>query len=131
MPFSLPKPSHFRVLAASLLLLAVSAAAQSQPQPLAVDAVQGFSRAGSQASAHAAQAAGASLRASVAVSAVPLAVAGSALTALGQASSAVAGAAVEAAGPIGTPLPVTDEVITVVPPAQALRQPALDAPVAR
>lgn len=54
--------------------------------------------------------------------AVPLAVGGSALTSAGTASTASANASMDAAtAPIGTPLPITDESMTSIPPDQALK----------
>ena len=54
--------------------------------------------------------------------AVPLAIGGSALTSAGKASTAGANASMNAAtAPIDTPLPITDEAITSMPPDQALK----------
>lgn len=75
------------------------------------------------ASGHAVMAVGNLVGATFAVSAVPLAIGGSALTTLGEASTAVSGSLATR----GAPLPVTDEIITVTPPAKALQQgPAAD-----
>ena len=84
-----------------------------------------------QASGHASAAAGnaiaASGRAVLGLSAVPLAIGGSVLGTAGAVSGAAAGELARAANaPIGTPLEITDETITVMPPDQALKpaQPA-------
>lgn len=79
-----------------------------------------------QASAHASASAAHAIAASgqtvLAVSAVPLSIGGAVLTSAGQASTAMGNASMQAASaPIGTPLPITDETITVVRPDIALR----------
>jgi len=79
-----------------------------------------------QASAHASASAAHAIAASgqtvFAVSAVPLSIGGAVLTSAGQASTAMGNASMQAASaPIGTPLPITDETITVVRPDIALR----------
>lgn len=63
----------------------------------------------------------------LAVSAVPLSIGGAVLTSAGQASTAMGNALRRAAAP-GTPLPISDETITVVRPEIALRANAV-APV--
>jgi len=79
-----------------------------------------------QASAHASASAAHAIAASgqtvLAVSAVPLAIGGAVLTSAGQASTNMGNASMRAANaPIGTPLPISDEAITVVRPDIALR----------
>lgn len=75
-----------------------------------------------QASASAAHAIAASGQTVLAVSAVPLSVGGAVLTSAGQASAAIGNASMQATNaPIGTPLPISDETITVVRPDIALR----------
>ncbi len=79
-----------------------------------------------QASAHASASAAHAIAASgqtvLAVSAVPLSVGGAVLTSAGQASAAIGNASMQATNaPIGTPLPISDETITVVRPDIALR----------
>ena len=90
----------------------------------------GFSRgpvgnsvqASTHASASAAHAIAASGQTVLAVSAVPLFVGSVALSSAGLASGALGNASMQAANaPIGTPLPITDEAITVVRPDIALR----------
>ncbi len=113
----------------SLLALATLVAAPAWADSPASQAAQGSIRSLFAASGHAVMAVGNVVGATLAVSAVPLAIGGSVLTTLGQASTAASGAL---ATP-GAPLPVTDEVISVTPPAQALRsgdKPAAD-PLAR
>ena len=74
------------------------------------------------ASASAAHAIAASGQTVLAVSAVPLSIGGAVLTSAGQSSTAMGNASMQAANaPIGTPLPITDEAITVVRPDIALR----------
>lgn len=78
---------------------------------------------GSHASASAAHSVAASGQVTSALSAAPLSVAGVTLNAAGAISAAGARDSMRAAkAPIGTPLPVTDEVITVMPPNEALQQ---------
>lgn len=79
-----------------------------------------------QASGHASASAVHSIAASgqvtFAASAVPLALVGSALLTVGTTSVAAAGDLLQAAtAPIGTPLPITDEVLVVTPPNEALK----------
>ncbi len=76
-------------------------------------AIQNTTKAGSHGSASAGHAIGASGQATSAAAAVPLAVGGSA----GAASNKIAKDLINAAtAPIGTPLVITDETITVGPP---------------
>lgn len=115
----LSRAQRSRIVLACFALVSVSASAQD----LAGQAFRASGRATSQASANTAQAVGASGRATLAVSAIPVAVGGSVLATAGQASAVAAQALVQGASvPPGTPLPVTEEVITVMPPAQALQQ---------
>ncbi|MEY5098826.1 MAG: hypothetical protein RJA36_1545 [Pseudomonadota bacterium] len=79
-----------------------------------------------QASAHASASAAHAIAASgqtvLGVSAIPLSIGGAALTSAGQASTAMSNASMQAASaPIGTPLPITDESITIIRPDIALR----------
>lgn len=82
---------------------------------------------GSQASGHASGSAAYSIvasgQATSAVMAVPLAIGGSAVESAGATSTAAARDSMRAATtPIGTPLPITDETVTVVPPNEALKK---------
>ena len=82
------------------------------------DAVQ----ASGYASASAAHSIAASAQLTSAVSAVPLAVGGAVLGSAGAVSAGAARDSMRAAtAPIGTPLEITDEVISVIPPDQALK----------
>ncbi|MEO5378040.1 MAG: hypothetical protein H7832_09710 [Magnetococcus sp. DMHC-6] len=57
-----------------------------------------------------------------AVVSVPLSVGGAVLGSVGGASTAAAGDSLQAVtAPIGTPLPITDEVMTIQPPNEALQ----------
>jgi hypothetical protein len=74
------------------------------------------------ASASAAHSIAASGQVTSAVSAVPLSVSGAALGSAGAVSAGAARDSMRAAtAPIGTPLVVTDETITVIPPNEALK----------
>lgn len=81
-----------------------------------------------QASGHASASAGHSIAASgqvtSAVSAVPLSAGGAALTSGGAVSMGAAHGSAHAAAsrPTGTPLEITDETITVMPPDEALKK---------
>ncbi len=102
----------------SLALLAACAVLPVWADDPVSPAIQGSVRSLFAASGHSVMAVGNLVGATLAVSAVPLAIGGSALTTLGEASTAASGIL---AAP-GAPLPVTDEVITVTPPAKALQQ---------
>ncbi len=102
----------------SLIALVTCTALAAWADSPASQAAQGSIRSVFAASGHAVMAVGNLVGATLAVSAVPLAIGGSALTTLGEASTAASGIL---AAP-GAPLPVTDEVITVTPPAKALQQ---------
>ncbi len=115
------------VLLTSALMLNLSAWAQDP----VTRSVQASGRASAQAAGSAALGVSAVGNTTLAVSTVPLAVGGSVMTTAGQASTATAGASLQGAAPIGTPLPVTEEIITSVPPAVALRQPTTVQPTAR
>lgn len=75
------------------------------------------------ASASAAHSVAASGKVTSAVSAIPLSIGGAGLSVAGAVSAAGARDSMRAAtAPIGTPLPVTDEIITVIPPNEALKK---------
>ena len=89
------------------------------------DSVQASAHAGASA-AHGIMASG---RAVSAVVAVPLSVSGAVLESAGKVSTTAARDLMRAANaPIGTPLEVTDEVITVMPPNEALKDKGEDKP---
>ena len=118
MSIRLRKPSRALSLAGCVLLVVVPAWSGEA----ASQAVQASGHASAQAIGHAVNSLAASGRVTLAVSAVPLAVGGSISTQLGVASTAIAETLVQGTAPIGAPLPVTQEIITVVPPDVALRQ---------
>ena len=82
---------------------------------LSGQAIQNLSAASTHASASVAHAIAASGQVTFAASAIPLAIGGNVSGQLAQDSMNAANA------PIGTPLPVTDEVITIAPPDVALK----------
>jgi len=91
-------------------------------------ALFGASQASAQVSASVAQALVASGQVTSAALAVPLFVSGAVFGSAATASTAAARDLMRAASapPIGTPLPITDETITVVPPNEALRHKSND-----
>lgn len=85
-------------------------------------AVANFAQAGSHASASAGHSIAASGQVTSAASAIPLSIGGAVLSAGGAVSIGVAQDSARAAtSPIGTPLKITDETITVMPPNEALK----------
>lgn len=85
-------------------------------------AVNEAARSSGHASASAAHSVAASGQVTSAVSAVPLSVGGAVLGAAGAVSAGAARDSMRAAtAPIGTPLEIADETITVMPPDQALK----------
>jgi hypothetical protein len=89
------------------------------------DSVQASAHAGASA-AHGIMASGRAVSAAVAI---PLSVSGAVLESAGKVSTTVARDLMRAANaPIGTPLEVTDEVITVMPPNEALQHKGEDKP---
>lgn len=103
-----------RILVAVVAFTAFAAWAENP----ASQGIQGSIRSLFAASGHSVMAVGNVVGATLAVSAVPLAIGGSVLTTLGQASAAAS----DALGTPGAALPISDEVITVTPPARALQQ---------
>lgn len=86
-------------------------------------------KAGGQASSHAAASAGHSLAATgqltSGVVATPLLASGAIAVGVGSAAVQAGGSLMNAAThPIGTPLPVTEETVSIIPPNKALQQPA-------
>lgn len=85
-------------------------------------AVANSAQAGSHASASAGHSIAASGQVTSAASAIPLSIGGAALSVGGAVSIGVAqDSARAAASPIGAPLKITDETITVMPPNEALK----------
>lgn len=93
------------------------------------DAARHSAQAGSHALASAGHSVAASGRATLAVSAVPLAIGGAVLVlgsvaavgSVGASAASARGSAQAANAPIGTPLQITDETITVIAPNVALK----------
>lgn len=80
---------------------------------------------GSHASASAAHSIAASGQVTSAASAIPLAIGGVVSGTAGALSGQAAqGSSKAATAPIGTPLEITDEAITIMPPNEALKKPA-------
>lgn len=78
---------------------------------------------GSHASASAGHSVAASGQVTSAASAIPLSIGGAALSVGGAVSMGAAhDSARAAASPVGKPLPITDEIITVTPPNEALKR---------
>lgn len=109
-------------LTLSCLAATLSCAAWAQNETHAGRAIKDGMAASGHASASAAHSIVASGQVTSAAIAVPLSVGGAALASGGAVSAAAARDSMKAAtAPIGTPLPVTDEAITVMPPNQALK----------
>ncbi len=110
------------MLACALVLCANSALAN--PAEQATHAI----RAGGRASGNAAASAGHSLLATgqlaSGVVATPLLASGAVAVGVGSAAAQAGGSLMNAVtSPIGTPLPVTDETVSILPPNKALQQP--------
>jgi hypothetical protein len=106
----------------SLALVAPNVHAEDQAD--VGQALFGASQASAQVSASVAQALVASGQVTSAALAVPLSISGAVFGSAATASTAAARDSMRAAAapPIGTPLPITNETITVVPPNEALRR---------
>lgn len=116
------KSTHLlSILLASSLASGAFAANQTHSGQASGNAAQS----GSHASASAGHSIAASGQVTSAVSAIPLAIGGLVSGTAGAVSSQAArGSAQAATAPIGTPLEITDETITVMPPNEALKKPA-------
>jgi hypothetical protein len=113
---------RIRIASLTLLLSVPMGQAMAQNDTHAGQAVSNAVQASGHASASAAHSIAASGQVTSAVSAVPLSIGGAVLGSAGAVSAAAARDSMRAAtAPIGTPLQVTDEVITVVPPNEALK----------
>lgn len=113
------------ITAPLLLVLALMPAAYAQDQTHAGQAVLNSGQSSAHASASAGHSIAASGQVTSAVSAIPLAIGGLVSGTAGAVSSQAARGSTRAAtAPIGTPLDITDETITVMPPNEALKQPA-------
>lgn len=106
-----------------ITLLATSSAAFAADQTHSGQASANTVQSGSHASASAGHSIAASGQVTSAVSAIPLAIGGLVSGTAGALSSQAArGSAQAATAPIGTPLEITDETITVMPPNEALKK---------
>lgn len=107
----------FHLLGAALLGLVCNHAAMADAS-LSGQAIKGSVNTSLQASTSFAHALAASGQATLAVSAIPFAIGGS----VGAVSGRIANDSMRAANaPIGAPLTVTDEVLTIAPPNEALK----------
>lgn len=121
---------YVKSFSALVLSLAAAGGVMAQNKTHAGQAVNDAARASGHASGSAAHSIAASGQVTSAVMAVPLSVGGVVLGSVGAASAGSARESMRAANaPIGTPLNVTDEVISVMPPNQALK--AKDGPEKR
>ena len=103
-------------------LLVASQAAFAEDQTHSGQAVTNAVQSGSHASASAGHSIAASGQVTSGVSAIPLAIGGVVSGTAGALSAQAAhGSAKAATAPIGTPLDITDETITVMPPDEALK----------
>jgi len=112
------------ILIAALFMCA--SCAMANPAEHAEQAI----RAGGRASGNAAASAGHSLAASgqlaSGVVAIPLLTSGAVATGIGSAAAQAGGSLMNAAvQPIGQPLPITDETVSILPPNKALQQPPI------
>lgn len=111
------RKSPFSLLGAALLGVVCNHAAIADAS-LSGQAVKGSVNASLQASASFAHALAASGHATLVVSAIPFAIGGS----VGAVSGQIANDSMRAANaPIGTPLTITDEVLTIAAPNEALK----------
>lgn len=111
------RKSPFRLMCFAAFGLACNHAAMADAS-LSGQAIKSSVNASLQASASFAHALAASGQATLAVSTIPFAIGGS----VGAVSGQIANDSMRAANaPIGTPLPVTDEVLTIASPDEALR----------
>lgn len=103
--------------------LAAAGSASAADNTHSGQAVGNAAQSGSHASASAGHSIAASGQVTSAVSAIPLSVGGAVLSAGGAVSMGAAhGSAQAASKPIGAPLEITDETITVMPPNEALKE---------
>lgn len=108
-----------------ITLLAASSASLAEDQTHSGQASANAAQSGSHASASAAHSIAASGQVTSGLSAIPLAIGGLVSGTAGALSSQAArGSARAATAPIGKPLEITDETITVMPPNEALKKAA-------
>jgi hypothetical protein len=111
-----------RIALAVVVTAAMANTAYADDETHAGRAVSEAVESSGHASASAAHSIAASGQLTSAASAIPLSVGGAVLGSVGAVSAAAARDSMRAAtAPIGTPLEITDEVITVVPPNEALK----------
>ena len=111
-----------QILSAALVVVASFSPVFAQDKTHSGQAVNNSAKASGHASGSAAHSIAASGQVTSAVLAVPLSMGGAALVTSGAVSMGVAHDSMKAAtAPIGTPLVITDETITVIPPNQALQ----------
>ena len=108
-------------LSTAVLVIGWLGSAQAD-EGLSAGALRESAQASGHASASAAHSIAASGRATLGLSAVPLAIGGAVLGSAGSASAAAGRDSMRAANaPIGTPLEITEETITIIPPDIALK----------
>ncbi|MEO5345425.1 MAG: hypothetical protein H7834_03485 [Magnetococcus sp. YQC-9] len=109
-------------MALALISSLAAPIAQAGEETHSGQAVRDSAKASGFASRGSAQGIIASGQATSAMTAVPLAVGGSVLGAAGAASTQLANdSAAAASAPVGAPLPIVEETITILPPNEALR----------
>lgn len=111
-----------KILSTGVILAAIAPAAFAQASVQAKQAVNSGIQASGYASASAAHGIIASGQVTSAAAAIPLMAAGAVVGAVGNASMVVGQEAMRAANaPIGAALPISDESVTVMSPAEALK----------
>jgi hypothetical protein len=111
-----------RTTFAAIIAASTGGIASADDETHAGRAVSEAAQSSSHASASAAHSIAASGQVTSAASAIPLSIGGAVLGSAGAVSAGAARDSMRAAtAPIGTPLEITDEVITVVPPNEALK----------
>ncbi|MDD2884814.1 MAG: hypothetical protein PHT48_07220 [Dechloromonas sp.] len=111
------------IISAGVAALALSSNINAGEETHASRAISESGQASTHASASAAHSIVASGQVVSAAAAVPLSIGGAVLGSAGTASTAAARDSMRApTAPIGTPLHVTDETVTVIPPNEALKK---------
>jgi hypothetical protein len=112
----------YRIVYCTLSITLICGAAFAEDDTHAGRAVTYSSKASTNASGSTAHSIAASGQVTSAASAIPLSVVGVAAGSTGAVSAQSANQSMKAAdAPIGTPLPITDEAIAIIPPDQALK----------
>lgn len=118
------KSNHFKYIWACGLSL-LTALAAANPAEQADQAMRAGARASGNASASAAHSLAATGQLTSGVIATPLLASGAVATGVGSAAAQAGSSLMNAAShPIGAPLPITDETISVLPPNKALQTPS-------